>query len=439
MGVLLLKRCVAIHLAGLLISVGVSATGVAKPGLSARGDLSTKNAEVPTICIRRKSRCRKADRQPQPQAPAPTPSPASAPTSNQAACNGTKLSAGADIAQAITSESPGATFCLAPGTYVIKSPLRPKNGQAFVASTPGTAVLTGNDSTAMAFNGENVGDVMVKGLVIEHFNTPVQGGLAALKTGTGWVVDGNEIRNNAALGLYHESDTEIRNNFIHHNGQMGIAAYRAVDAIVENNDISFNNTRGFAQSSEGGAKWTGTVNLVLRNNNFHDNHGTGLWIDGDNLNVLIENNRSINNDDKGIYYEISCAGVIRNNISEGNGHSGLELVASQNVEVYGNTFKDNGYGIRVWQQVRGSGPNCRWVLKNIHIHDNSITMSTGYTGLERYGNGTSDAVFSDGTVRFVNNSYTLGSGGEYFKWDGERLTVQEWKRYGQDRNGTFAT
>jgi parallel beta-helix repeat protein len=436
------KRTVPIVLAGLLVS-GISAPALAGPSKSARINRLENKDSARAVCSRTKPRCRKdgpkpASNTPEPAStPSPTSTPAPEPTPAAGSCSGTQLSAGANLAAAISGAPANATFCLASGTYVISSPLRPKNGQAFVAVSPRTAVLTGNDSTSMAFNGEGIADVAVKGLVIEHFDTPAQGGLAALKTGTGWVVEGNEIRDNAALGLYHESNTRILNNFIHHNGQMGISAYQAVDAVVEGNEISFNNTKGFDEGSEGGSKWTGTVNLVVRDNYFHDNYGTGLWVDGDNLNVLLENNRSVNNDGKGIYYEISCAGTIRNNVAENNTHSGLELVASQNVEVYGNTFKNNGYGIRVWQQVRGSGPNCQWVLKNISIHDNSITMTTGYTGLERYGSGTSDAVFSDGTVRFANNTYTLAPGGKYFHWMNNLRTVQEWKGYGQDTGGTF--
>jgi parallel beta-helix repeat protein len=162
-------------------------------------------------------------------------------------------------------------------------------------------------------------------------------------------------------------------------------------------------------------------------------------VDGDNVNVVIENNRTENNQGKGIHYEISCAGVVRNNVIVGNGVSGLELVASQNVEVYGNLFQNNGNAMRVWHQNRGAGGNCTWALSNVRVHDNSVHMNRGTTGLWKWNVTDGDSIFSpsDGRVKFYNNTYYLSGTARYFQWMNNTRSVSEWKGYGQDLTGNF--
>jgi parallel beta-helix repeat protein len=298
------------------------------------------------------------------------------------------------------------------------------------------SILSGGNSTPTAFKADGVSNLTVRGLVIERFNTPVGGGLAALKMGSGWVVENNEIRNNATAGIYHESRAQVRGNFIHHNGQYGITGFRASDATIENNEVSYNNTRGFNDADQGGAKWVGTTNLVVRNNHFHDNYHTGIWLDANHRNALIEGNRVANNTYHGIHFEVSCSGIIRGNTVSGNGQTGIFVNSSQNTEVLNNSVSSNRDGIRVWAQDRGDG-DCNWIAQNVYVHNNNVSMSSGTSGLQ-LGSGQGNEVFTNGSIRFVQNSYDVSDiGGRWFHWSGSARTWTEWQSYGQDAGGSI--
>ena len=85
--------------------------------------------------------------------------------------------------------------------------------------------------------------------------------------------------------------TIVRNSFIHHNGELGIAGgqadcSRAKGIVLENSELSYNNTAGYNWGWEAGRQWVHTDGLIVRNNYVHDNYGNGLWTDGFNINTV---------------------------------------------------------------------------------------------------------------------------------------------------------
>jgi parallel beta-helix repeat protein len=346
------------------------------------------------------------------------------------------------IQEAIDSHPPGTSFCFLRGTYQVSS-LRPKDGNSFVGQLG--AVLTGADSARYAFNAFSspASNVTIAGLVIEHFNPPLQQG--AIQSGPGWTIRDNEFRNNAAAGLFFGSSDKVLRNSFHHNGQQGLKSYRSTDSLVEGNEIAYNNTRNIDMDWEaGGGKFAATARLTLRNNYVHDNKGTGLWTDFDNHQTRYEGNRVENNYLNGIFHEISYDAVIRNNIVTGNATSwrggiwraGILVASSSNVEVYGNTVSGNGNGISGTEQNRGSGARGPWILRNLHVHDNTITMSQGQTGIEQT-NGNK-AFSSRSGNRFARNTYYVRSADcTCFRWRGSSITKERWVATGHDTSGRF--
>jgi parallel beta-helix repeat protein len=351
-------------------------------------------------------------------------------------CQGVQVAAGSDLVTVANSHPGGTTFCLAAGNYDVTATIPAQTGDRWVGNDR-RSILSGGDSTAMAFKADGVSNLIISGLVIEHFNTPPGGGLAALKMSSGWIVENSEIRNNATVGIYHESNVQIRGNLIHHNGQYGITGFRATNVVVEGNEVSYNNTRNFDDADQGGAKWTSTTNLIVRDNYFHHNNHTGIWLDSNHVGALIENNQVEDNTYHGIHFEVSCSGTIRGNSVSRNGETGIFVNASQNTEVANNSVANNGDGIRVWAEDRGAGV-CKWIAQNVHVHDNSVTMQDGYSGLQR-STGQGMEVFTNGSIRFDNNHYDIpDSGGRFFHWLGSFRTWGEWQSYGQDSGGSIS-
>lgn len=353
------------------------------------------------------------------------------------AATGNTIPAGASIQAAVNASPTGTTFLLAAGTWTGQE-VRPKTGQKFIGALSGStrlSILDGMNVASMAFAPGGT-DVTIKNIVITRYAAPNVGGFGAIKTTNNWIMDNIELKESAWTGVYIESGVQIRNSFIHHNGKVGCGAFRAVNHIFENNEVSFNNTKLWNQADEGGGKWVATTNCIMRNNNFHHNYDTGIWFDSENVNALIENNISSNNTNQGIHFEISCSGVIRNNIVDNNAQAGIFINASRNVDCYSNTVRNNGKGIHVWAQNRGTGANCVWLTDNVDVYDNFIQMNTGFTGLQR-GPGQGTEIYN-GTVRFTNNDYDVPTpAGSWFQWQDSLRTWSQWQAYGQDTTGSI--
>ena len=113
-------------------------------------------------------------------------------------------------------------------------------------------------------------------------------------TATGWVIEDNWIHHNAGRGIsaimHHIT---IRNNVLEYNGQLGLGGggyggIEGANALIEGNEIAYNNTAGIDYNWEaGGTKFVHTVNLVVRNNYVHHNNGPGLWTDGSNMQRVV--------------------------------------------------------------------------------------------------------------------------------------------------------
>jgi parallel beta-helix repeat protein len=193
-----------------------------------------------------------------------------------------------------------------------------------------------------------------------------------------------------------------------------------------------------------------STNLIVRGNYSHHNLGPGLWTDINNIYTLYENNTVEDNERSGIFIELSYDTIVRYNTARRNGTeafwyywtagAGIEILTAPNVEVYGNVLEDNWNGITALNDPsRGSGLYGPWVLKNLYVHDNTVTSRLVPEGIGR--SGIVDAVGSSGFAassnnRFRHNTYNLGSKAHYFIWQGER-DENEWRASGQDTDGTF--
>ena len=298
--------------------------------------------------------------------------------------------------------------------------------------------------TPYAFGGA-AANVTIAGLVIEKYAARAQSGaIGTTGAGADWIVRDNEVRDNHGIGIRVGLRMQALRNKVLRNGQLGIAGI-GNGALVAQNEIAFNNSAGYNPYWEaGGTKFTVSTDLTMRGNFAHHNAGFGLGTDINNVNTLYEDNRVEDNDNAGIFHEISYKAVIRNNICRRNGRNlpsqpwadgaGILIGTSRDVEVYGNTVEDNYNGITASHTSRGSGSQGVYEVRNLWVHDNTIRSLRGFTGVVQ--NVGSTAVFSSLNNRFDRNKYTLAAG-TYFEWMNGGRTWGAWRGYGQDVNGTL--
>ena len=131
--------------------------------------------------------------------------------------------------------------------------------------------------------------VTISNLIIEKYACPAQSGAVDGAAGsTYWNIGGSEIRFNHGRGVSSGDGMYVHRNNIHNNGQMGIGGGGA-NIVLQNNEISYNNTSGYSYYWEaGGAKFSNVQNLVLEYNYAHDNVGPGFWNDINSQDVTYE-------------------------------------------------------------------------------------------------------------------------------------------------------
>ena len=300
--------------------------------------------------------------------------------------------------------------------------------------------------TPVAFDG-GATNVTIRGLVVEKYANGAQYG--AIAGGRSWTIEDSEVRWNHGTGIVVGAGSIVRRNNIHHQGQLGLKALgNTAPTLIENNEISYNNTAGFGPGvygEAGATKFVGTTGLVVRGNFSHHNDGPGLWTDINNRNCLYEGNRVEDNAWRGIFHEISYDCVIRNNIVRRNGFrfpgvsgafegAGILISNSPNVQVYGNTVEDNRNGIMGRDEDRGAGLN----VLNLSVHDNTVRQTDGgrAAGLTDTDPG-SDPYAAGSNNRWARNTYIV-SGSTKWRWaPNQDMGASQWMAAGQDSGSVF--
>jgi len=379
-----------------------------------------------------------------------------------------RIRAGQSIQAAVDAHPAGTSFVLAAGTHVRQTVI-PKNGDTFTGEA-GT-VMDGEGVTPYAFTGYNgsmwVNDVTIRRIAVTRYVPPAQmgairaGGHDRTQSTSGWVLDSLDVHHNANLGVRIGNHMRVLHSNLHHNGTLNIGGV-AIGALVDGIESAYGNNGcsndpGF---EAGGSKFAGTDSLIVRNSFFHHNCGPGLWLDTDNINYVLENNRVEDNTREGIVSEISYKGVIRNNAVRRNGwrtdpfrakgwgwDAGIGIHASSDVEVYGNTVEDNFNVIIAIQQNRGRGAYGPYLVQNLYVHDNRVKQNTpeGRGLLNAAAGAVQDvgdnAIFTSRNNRFRKNTYYLlpaaRCNSQEFQWYNAGKSDAQWKSVGNDISGTF--
>ena len=324
--------------------------------------------------------------------------------------------------------------------------------------------------TPSAFAYGPANNVTIQGLTIEKYATPIMGGavggspigyFGSTTKGANWVIKDNDIRLNHANGVVLNFGWQVLHNFIHHNGDIGIAGgigggnpdgsgTASSNVLVEGNEIAYNN---FAHVSPhygaGGGKILFTHNIVFRGNYSHNNEGSGFHDDTANYGALYDNNISADNTEQGIFHELSFNATMRNNKLLRNGYIhpngsfwlyGADLLSStsRDVEAYCNTVEISargGNGLNILTQPRSN----EIPSQGNRYHHNTVIFD-GNSGMVGAGRGSKTDPAEVNFFRlnsFDYNSYHLPDlGRKAFAWNDKNNTFAEFQAAGQDTHGS---
>lgn len=295
-------------------------------------------------------------------------------------------------------------------------------------------------TTAFAFGGTGVRDVVIENLIVEKYASPVQfgaiGGSLGFEHPYDWTVRHVEVRLNHGGGIGIGPGMTIENVDVHHNGQIGIIGHGAdmttedgYTALVTIRDsrIHHNNELGFQDKHEAGtSKFKECrAGFVFENNWVHDNDGSGPWWDIDNVGAEIRRNRIEDNVGAGIFYEISQGPVtiednviLRNGTDEDRLDPGVFVSNANGVTVRNNTIAGGPFGVVILS--RGSRDPAS---TQIEVSGNDIAFRGGWSGVLVEEDAPGPILE---TVVFRANRWWVESGSRPFRWGGDRLSEEAW-------------
>jgi parallel beta-helix repeat protein len=205
--------------------------------------------------------------------------------------------------------------------------------------------------------------VELRGLHFRYAANMAQHGAVVLAGAHGLLEDCIVESMNASGATFAGPSAVVRRCVFRDNGQLGFGASHAhnlwfTQCLVENN-----NTKNFDRGWEaGGCKLVLSREAVLEGSRFVRNRGNGVWFDIGNENCTVRQCLIADNEDAGIFYEISFGLRALDNVIAGNGfaatagawgaQAGISLSSSPDCIIERNLIFGNREGFDFREQTR---------------------------------------------------------------------------------------
>jgi parallel beta-helix repeat protein len=252
----------------------------------------------------------------------------------------------------------------------------------------------------------SVSYVHVRGLTFRYAANHAQRGAFAIARQNaasgaphGWMVEDCvfERANGSGASLAGEGHL-FRRCVFQDNGQLGFGTSHCHHTRMEQCGIYRNNAKGYSTGWEaGGCKVTMSRGFVFAGCRSVDNRGTGLWFDIGNEQSEVDHCYIADNDEAGIFYEISYGlhahdNLIVDNANNGEtvggswGSGGITLSSSEGCVIEHNTLVGNRDGIDLREQGRTTprigaadgAQEVRILNRDHRISDNIVAYSQAY-------------------------------------------------------------
>jgi hypothetical protein len=175
----------------------------------------------------------------------------------------------------------------------------------------------------------------------------------------------------------------VRRCVFRDNGQLGFGANAAHNLLFTECRVENNNTKNFSRGWEaGGDKLVLCRNAVIERSQFLRNRGTGIWFDIGNENCVVRQCLIADNEDAGIFDEISYGLHAHDNVIVGNGfaptggawgaQAGITLSSSPESVIERNLIFGNREGFNFREQNRTTIRIGGKVEEPIWNHDQTI-------------------------------------------------------------------
>jgi len=225
--------------------------------------------------------------------------------------------------------------------------------------------------------------VVVKGIRFRYAANRAQQGAVQFSGDHIFVEDCIFEYTNASGATFTGKETIVRNCTFEHNGQLGFGASRAHGLLITGCTVRNNNTKGFDRGWEaGGDKICLTRRAIIENSIFTVNCGNGIWFDIGNEDCQVRNCLIADNENAGIFYEISYGLHAHDNVIVGNGFAftpgawgaaaGISLSSSPSCTIERNLILGNKEGFNFREQSRSTPRIDNRKSEPVWNHDQTI-------------------------------------------------------------------
>ncbi|MDI9583243.1 MAG: right-handed parallel beta-helix repeat-containing protein [Acidobacteriota bacterium] len=205
--------------------------------------------------------------------------------------------------------------------------------------------------------------VQTRGIRFRYAANKAQSGAVVLRKAGDVLEDCVVERMNSIGATFTGPDVTIRRCTFQDNGQMGFSAGSAHNLLFTGCLVRNNNTKDWSRGWEaGGNKLCLCRGVVLENSRFVDNRGNGIWFDIGNEDCTVRNCLIADNEDCGIFYEISYGLHAHDNVIVGNGftntpgawgaQAAISLSSSPGCVIERNLMVGNREGFNFREQAR---------------------------------------------------------------------------------------
>ncbi len=261
----------------------------------------------------------------------------------------------------------------------------------FLGSDPGGKRVRAS-SLAKAISIQSPGST-IRGIGVRRFSPSVPHMAAVTVESDDAEIENVVIEDTSTTGLAVSGpDAHLRWITLTRNGMLGASATYADGLSAINLEVTGNNTEGFNHSPAAGGFKIGRTRVVhIQDSSFEANNGTGLWFDESVADLTASGNDLIGNRGHGMSVEISAQAVIADNIIADNVGHGLKINNTSDVEIWNNSFIDNGRPINIVQDARRAAdrgtpghdprrpfldPSMTWVNGPVAVRNNVVTGTT---------------------------------------------------------------
>lgn len=251
---------------------------------------------------------------------------------------------------------------LSPGTFYVDEPGK----RLYAWDRAGRDLSTGRfdveASVRQVLLDCRVPYVQVRGITFRYAANQAQSGAVQMLGDYGLLEDCVIEKTNSSGASFGGKGLVVRRCVFRDNGQLGFSAH--TDGMLFTGCVcERNNTKDFSRGWEaGGNKLVLCKDTVLEQSIFRGNYGNGIWFDIGNENCTVRNCLISDNQDAGIFYEISYGLHAHDNVIIGNGfcrnldawgaNGGITLSSSPGCVIERNLLVANKEGFQYREQRR---------------------------------------------------------------------------------------